>query len=91
VICCNRQKRNVASPFDCFSDVTLMGGTVPGNSAGYDLAALRDEKAECAWFFVINGQVFLCTEAADLATLKRASLAGTALSSGATCRTLSRA
>lgn len=79
----NRQKGDISGPLDGFGDVPLMCCTVPGNSAGNNLAALRDKKAEGAGLFVIDGQVFLCTETAHLTALKRTSLARAALAAGA--------
>src|ERR1700681_2387522 len=84
----NRQQSNVSGAFDGFSDVPLMCCTVPGNSARNNFTALRNKKAECTGFFVVDGQVFLCAEAAYFTTLKRASLTWSALSAGAACRSL---
>lgn len=88
VIGCNREQRNVASPFDCFGNFSLVCCAVAGNPARHDLAALGDKEAQSARFFVVNGKIFLGTKTAHLAALKRASFAWTAGASGAACRAL---
>jgi alkylation response protein AidB-like acyl-CoA dehydrogenase len=79
----NRQKSDISGTLDGFGDVPLMCRTVPGDPAGNNLAALRNKKAECTGLFVIDGQVFFCTETAHFTALERASLAWSALSAGA--------
>jgi hypothetical protein len=83
VVSGNRQKSDISGSLDGFSDVPLMRCTVSGDSARNNLAALRNKKAECTGLFVIDGQVFFCTETAHFTALKRASLAWSTLSAGA--------
>jgi hypothetical protein len=85
VIGCNRKKCNVPSAFDCLGNLSLVSCTVAGDASRNDLAALGNKKAECAWLFVVNGQVFLCTKAAYFTTLKWSPFAWAAW---AACRSL---
>jgi len=68
------QQCNVSCPLDCLGNLSLVLGAVSGNPAWNYFATLSDEIAECAWILVVNGYLLVCTEAANLTTLKRSFL-----------------
>ena len=85
VIGSDRKQCNVAGTLDSLCDFSLMRGTVAGNAAWHDLAALSYKKAQGARLFVVDSQVLFSTKAAHFSALERTSFAGAAR---AACRTL---
>lgn len=68
------QKSDIACPLDGFRDLSLMLGAVAGNSARNYFATLGNEVAQRAWVLVINGNLLVCAETANLTALKRSFL-----------------
>src|SRR5262245_3831090 len=61
-----RQQRHLASVLDGGRDVALVLHAVPGDPAGADLAAVRDELAQQRGVLVVDVRALVLAEAADL-------------------------
>ena len=68
----NWQQRQVAGAFNGLGNFSLVLGAVAGDAPGNNLATLGDKIAKCARLFVIDSQIFLGAETANLPTLKGA-------------------
>lgn len=79
------KQRQIPGAFDRLGNFPLMCGTVSGNTARHYFAPLSYKVSKGAGILVIDGQVLLRTESANLPALKRAFSTSTA---GATRRSL---
>ena len=69
-----RKQSDDPCPLDCLGYLSLVLGTVSGNPAWNNLAALSNEIAQCAWILVINGYLFIGAETTNFTALKRSFL-----------------
>ncbi|OHB32223.1 MAG: hypothetical protein A2X79_08440 [Desulfuromonadaceae bacterium GWB2_53_15] len=71
----NGQQRQIAGALNGLGNLSLVLGAVTGDATGNNLAALGNEVAKCARLFVIDSQIFLGAEAANLPALEGTFLA----------------
>jgi hypothetical protein len=70
-----RQKGNLARPFDRQGQLTLVLGTVAGYSPGNDLSSFRYEITESFRIFIIYPHIGIYAETADFSPSKCTSFA----------------